>query len=155
METKDIARNVDTRIGHLLTELMRLVNQRSAGETFRLMTEAELSMPQMVTMTMLQRCGSKSISAIAEGLKLSLAATSQLVDGLVRREYVARTEDEADRRMKKVVLLPKGSELLDRIAHARSDEMAQSMALLPEDIRAQATEALERVITHLHNLPDA
>lgn len=152
MEEKEII--TDSRLTLLLMELIRLVHQRTAGETFRLMNEVELSMPQVVAMLMLQRGGPKSISAIASRLQLSLAATSHLVDGLVRRGFVDRTEHAADRRMKQVDLLPEGAMLLDRLAHARSSEIEQSMALLPADIREQATEALERVVAHLKNLPE-
>lgn len=145
---------LESRLGVLLVDLMRIVNQRTAGQTLRLMCEAELSMPQMVTLLMLQRCGPKSVSAIAERLQLSLAATSQLIDGLVRRGFAARSEDTVDRRVKMITLRPEGGELLDRLAHSRSHEIAESMALLPDEIMVQAVVALEEVLLHLKQLPD-
>lgn len=154
MDTQTDTVALDSRLGVLLVELMRVVNQRTAGQTLRLMCEAELSMPQMVTLLILQRCGAKSVSAIAERLQLSLAATSQLVDGLVRRGFASRNEDTLDRRVKMIALRPEGAELLDRLAHSRGDEIAQSMALLPDETMVQAVVALEEVLLHLQQLPD-
>ena len=50
---------------------------------------------------------------------MSLPAMSRSVDGLVQRGYVARREDEVDRRSKQISLLPAGREVLDRISAAR------------------------------------
>lgn len=146
--------HADTQLESLLIELMRLVTQRTAGQTLQLMLEADISMPQMVTLLIVQRCGPKSISAIAGRLQLSLAATSQLIDGLVRRQFVTRHEDGSDRRVKMITLLPLGTDLLDRLAHSRSAELAASMALLPDDLRQQATAALVRIVAHLRDTPD-
>ena len=144
----------DSELAALLVELMRLVTQRTAGQTFQLMLETDISMPQFVTLLILQRCGPRSVSAIATKLCLSLAATSQLIDGLVRRQLVTRQEDSADRRVKMIALLPLGTEILDQLAQSRSTEVAASMALLPDELRQQAITALERIVAYLRDLPD-
>jgi DNA-binding MarR family transcriptional regulator len=49
-----------------------------------------------------------SLGALGDELGLSLPAVSRAVDGLVKREFVTRQEDPADRRSKRVALTRKG-----------------------------------------------
>lgn len=137
------------RLGRLVKELMCLIIERSAGEMLAVMAEADLSMPQMVALHMLQRCGYSSISAIAAHLSLSLAATSHLVDRMVRQGLVVRSEDASDRRHKRVVLTPAGEALLERLVQARAREIAQILAELSPQLREQFEVVLAQVVAQL------
>lgn len=134
------------RTTELLRELFSFILQRSAGEMLRVMSELGLSMPQMVALHMLRNCGPYTISALAEKLSLSLAATSHLVDRMVHQGLVARTEDAADRRQKQVAIAPAGLSLLERLVAARLAETNQVITLLPPDLRAQLEGVLEQVL---------
>jgi MarR family transcriptional regulator, organic hydroperoxide resistance regulator len=137
------------RSGELLRELMCLVIQRSAGEMMRIMAAEGLSMPQMVSLHMLRDCGPLSISAIAEKLSLSLAATSHLVDRMVQHDLVLRSEDTTDRRQKRVAIAPSGKALLERLVQARLREATQIMAGLPPELHEQLDQVLEQVVGQL------
>jgi len=148
--TTSLSRDISTeRISHLIKELTSLVIQRSAGEMLVIMTEAGLSMPQMVTLCMLHRSGPHSISAIAAKLNLSLAATSHLVDRMVHYGLVGRSEDTQDRRHKRVVITASGVDLLDRLVQARTREIAQILVDLPLDLRDQLETVLTELLDHL------
>jgi DNA-binding MarR family transcriptional regulator len=137
------------RSAELLRELMCLVIQRSAGEMMRIMAAEGLSMPQMVSLHMLRDCGPLSISAIAEKLSLSLAATSHLVDRMVQHNLVLRSEDTTDRRQKRVAIAPSGKALLERLVQARLGEATQIMAGLPPELHEQLEQVLEQVVGQL------
>ncbi len=137
------------RVSLLIKELMGLILQRSAGETLSIMAEASLSMPQMVTLHVLHRCGPGSISSIAARLKLSLAATSHLVDRLVQGGLVERSEDAADRRQKRVDITAAGRALTERLVQARSREVAQVMAELPPELQEQLEQVLEETVQRI------
>ncbi|HNP73313.1 MAG TPA: MarR family transcriptional regulator [Kouleothrix sp.] len=125
------------RTTQLLRELFSQILQRSAGQMLRVMSEVGLSMPQMVALHMLRNCGPYTISALAEKLSLSLAATSHLVDRMVQQGLVARTEDAADRRQKQVAIAPAGTALLERLVEARLAETSQVISLLAPELRQQ------------------
>ena len=125
---------------------MSLVIQRSACEMLATMTEAGISMPQLVALSMLNRYGQHSISAIAAKLNLSLAATSHLVDRMVKQELVVRGEDVEDRRHKRVVITPAGAALLERLVQARMREIAQTLAGIPLELRDQLEAVLAEVV---------
>lgn len=149
MTTTTLTTAAPERIGLLIRELMSLVIRRSACEMLATMSEAGLSMPQMVALSMLSHHGPHSISALAAKLNLSLAATSHLVDRMVRQELVLRHEDADDRRHKRVAITAAGQALLERLVQARSRELAQSLAGLPPELRAQLEAVLGEVVARL------
>ena len=133
----------------LLRDLYSMILQRSAGEMRKVMCEANLSMPQMVALHLLRNCGSFTISALADKLSLSLAATSHLVDRMVQQQFVARKEDLLDRRQKQVAITPSGLALLDRLLEARIRESAYRLIELPPELREQLEVVLAQVIEQL------
>lgn len=133
----------------LLRELYSMILRRSAGEMMKVMCEAGLSMPQMVTLHMLRNCGSYTISALADKLSLSLAATSHLVDRMVQQQLVARREDALDRRQKQVAIAPGGLALLDRLLEARMRDSGALITALPPELRAQLGGVLAEVVGQL------
>src|SRR5215211_907850 len=137
------------RTTQLLRELYSVMLQRSAGEMRKVMCEAGLSMPQMVALHMLHKHGSFTISALADRLDLSLAATSHLVERMVQQHLVERKEDALDRRQKQVALAPGGQALLDRLLEARIRESAYLLVELPPELRAQLDTVLTQVVEQL------
>ncbi|MDX9872236.1 MAG: MarR family transcriptional regulator [Clostridia bacterium] len=55
-----------------------------------------------------------SVGSIAEGLRISNAATVKLIDRLVKKDFLVREEDKADRRMLKIKLTAPGLELVKK-----------------------------------------
>jgi DNA-binding MarR family transcriptional regulator len=141
------------RISKLLRELMSMIIQRSAGEMMCVMSEMGLSMPQMVTLHILRDRGPQTISAIADKLDLSLAATSHLVERMVQQRLVIRSEDAVDRRQKRVSIDDGGRAVLDRLIEARFREASQMMAALPTELRGQLAVALEQAVVQLKEEP--
>ena len=137
----------------LVNELLSHVHRRSAGDSLALMTEAGLTMPQLVTLHMLAHAGARSVGTIAGCLRLSPPATSHLVDRLVRAKLVARTEDPEDRRQKRLAITAAGRSLVQSINTERSREVSVVLARLTPALRRQFAEVLERVVEELASLP--
>jgi DNA-binding MarR family transcriptional regulator len=137
------------RISVLLKELMSMVVQQSAGEIMAVMCQAGLSLPQIVALHSLRKCGPLSISAIAEKLNLSLAATSHLVERMVQQGLVVRNEDTIDRRQKRVAITAAGQAVLERLVQARLREVTNILSGLPPDLRVQLEKVLEQVVEEL------
>jgi DNA-binding MarR family transcriptional regulator len=73
-----------------------------------------LSMPQYSILMRLRHSDACAVHDIGRMFDVSSAAASQLVDKLVQGGLVARTEDPADRRARKIVITAKGRALIDR-----------------------------------------
>jgi len=118
-----------------------------------MMNEHGLSMAQMVTLLALAHVTVLSVSAIAQILRLSLPATSHLVDRLVRAELVRRSEDPEDRRAKRVALTARGTSFVRKLEAARTREVAQVFNHLSSEARARLGDTLLLVIDELASLP--
>lgn len=139
-------------MGALLGELLKHVNRRSAGETLAIMNESGLTLPQLVTLHILEQAGVRTISAIATALRLSPAATSHLIDRLVTGGFVGRIEDPQDRRQKRVTITAAGRRLVDRVQRERTREMTQAVAGLSPEVCREFGRVLSRVIGELEKL---
>jgi len=141
-------------VGDLVGTLMGLVHRRSAGGTLALMNEAGLTMAQMVALYVLDHLGPQSVTAIASFLNLSPAATSHLVDRLVTGGFVGRTEDQTDRRQKRIAITAAGRALAARVHEERAREFASALALVSADLQRQFAGVLGRVVEALRDVPE-
>ncbi|HEY4185160.1 MAG TPA: MarR family transcriptional regulator [Polyangia bacterium] len=139
-------------MGALIGELMKHVNRRSAGETLAILNDAGLTLPQLVTLHILDQCGVRTVSAIASSLRLSPAATSHLIDRLVVGGLAGRIEDPDDRRQKRVTITASGRRLVDRVQRERTREMTEAVAGLSREVCRQFGRVLGRVIEELEEL---
>ncbi len=82
--------------------------RRIAVEKFK-MTEEQFQVLRRI------RKGSASVSALAEASQTSRSAVSKVVDALVRRGLVARSQDPQDRRNIPLALTIEGQRVMDAI----------------------------------------
>src|SRR5215831_117809 len=87
------------RAGAALRQLVDLVAHRS-GLVLSAMTEAGVTLPQVLLLSRVEQQGAVSLSWLAENMRSSAPAVSQMVDRLVQQGFLERTEDPLDRRRK-------------------------------------------------------
>lgn len=133
----------------LFQKLIGVVNREAAGQSTMFMYESGLTFPQIIVLYALLWEGPKTISALAETLRLSLAATSQLVDRLVDGKYVAREEDANDRRIRRVRMRPHGKQFMDRLGEIRHREVSAAFERISPRLRVRLTDVLEEVISSM------
>ena len=102
----------------------------------------ELSVPHFRTLLFLSRNGGASLSTLAEFLGLSLPATSRLVEGLVRRNFVARRIPRGNRRLVALSLRACGQRTVCAARQATERRLAEVVAALPAGERATIQRAL-------------
>ena len=122
------------QLAESLSLLWRLANSAADGSAFfTLLDELGLSLTQMKALMILEH---------GDG---PLTAGSRTVEALARRGWIARREDEHDRRVKRVSLTPSGRTTAQSIAEARVQGLASFAASLDPEQR----ERLHAVITDL------
>ncbi|MDZ7799306.1 MAG: MarR family transcriptional regulator [Trueperaceae bacterium] len=105
--------------------------------------ENGLSLPQMATLHHLHATGPAPVSDLSRHLNLSLTATSHLVQRLVSKGLVTRSEDPRDRRRKRIALDEAGRALV-ALSHARAAAALEEMLA---GVRPARREALERAVS--------
>jgi DNA-binding MarR family transcriptional regulator len=133
----------------LFQRLIGLANRETAGQSTLFLYESGLTFPQIIVMYALTWEGPQPISTLAQTLRLSLAATSQLVDRLVEARLVAREEDPDDRRVRIVRLRPQGKQFMDALNETRRTELAEAFGRLPAGLRKRLTDVLRDAVEAL------
>jgi DNA-binding MarR family transcriptional regulator len=133
----------------LFQRLIGLANAETAGKSTMYQYESGLTFPQIIVMYALAWFGPQPISTLAQRLRLSLAATSQLVDRLVEGAYVAREEDPDDRRVRRVRMRPHGKQFMERLNEIRRQELTAAFDRLPPKVRGRLTEVLREAVESL------
>jgi DNA-binding MarR family transcriptional regulator len=153
MRSKRPPRDV-AALSTLVGELMGHVHRRSAGDTLAVLHEAGLTMAQLVALHVLCHRGERSISEMGAALHLSPAATSHLVERLVRAGLVERGEDPEDRRTKRLRVTAAGRVLVERAQAERTREIAGVCARLSREARQSLSRSLGRVLEELAAIPE-
>jgi DNA-binding MarR family transcriptional regulator len=132
----------------LLQRVIALVNRKSAGESTAFMHASGLTMPQIVVLFALRRAEA-SISELAGRLRMSLPATSQLVERLVAAGLIDRRESPEDRRVRRASILPAGLRYLEQFGALRAREIEDALGSIRPGTRALLSDALARVVAEL------
>lgn len=124
------------------------MHRYDAGRTLPILHASGVTTPQLAALEFV--CTPRTVSAVADHLGLSRPATSQMVQKLVRRGFIRRSEGAVDRRERALVLSAQGKTLLATIAAARVARFEASLAALPSAVAnrlrvavSAATEALQ------------
>lgn len=135
--------------------LMRCMSSAEAQGIDRLL-ELELSISQAKTLFVLaQSAEPLPIHAIAEHIRLSVAATGRNIDSLVKMGLVERREDETDRRVKLVTITKAGDEVADQHLEARRTALRAMVSRLKPDEATRLHDALQPILAGDALRPDA
>jgi len=133
---------------------IELFMHRSMHGFLRYARERGLSMSQIATLFQLSQHDCLAVSEIGDGLGVSNAAASQLLDRLVQQELITRTENPQDRREKQLILTEKGHNILLESARTREAWLESLAARLTPEEQEKVAEALEILIEKMNQLPD-
>jgi DNA-binding MarR family transcriptional regulator len=132
--------------GELLA-LWHFLMKGQSKKMFAILDELDLSMSHVKALGVLADCGCElSVKEVSEELGLSLPGGSRTVDSLMRRGYLERREDDADRRMKRIGITDAGRDVARRVLEARLEGLEQFTSSLTDEQRA-------RLMTALSDLP--
>lgn len=133
----------------LFQRLIGLANSETAAKSTLYVYESGLTFPQIIAMYALTWDGPQPISTLAQALRLSVPATSQLIDRLVESGYVAREEAAEDRRVRIVRMRSEGKQFMDRLNEVRRQELRDAFDKLPEVTRSRLTAVLREAVEAL------
>ncbi|MDO8585649.1 MAG: MarR family transcriptional regulator [Armatimonadota bacterium] len=146
MPTDTVERN-STDYLELLAEVFAEIVQRGVDSKYVAGTsEGEVTPALMQCLQYIYLHGPCSIRRIAEGLSVSLPASSQLVERLAQRNLVTRHESEDDRRLTRVDLTEAGREIASRARSERDRWFLRLCDKLTDEKRTALVDSLEEFI---------
>jgi len=105
-----------------------------------------LTMQQLKVLMLLSRHDGIASAELTRRLGVSLATLSGIVDRLVAQGYVTRTEDQQDRRVRRIHLSPAGREILAEIIDGGTKAQQRLLARLDDETLDMLAAVLERVV---------
>ena len=130
-----------------LYALIVFLHKHCNSDLFEAMGALELSMTQIKLLHHLEDADRElTLKEAAELVLVSLPAASRTVDDLVRRGFVERHEDVADRRMKRVSLTEAGRSIIRRLNGARLSGLQQFTETLTDAERQMLAQALLKLL---------
>jgi len=130
----------------VLNQWIAVFMHRSMQNLNRFSKERGISMSQIFALTFVHHQGTCGVSDLGEGLGVSNAAASQLIDKLVHQTMIERIEDPADRRSKQISLTTKGVQIIKDSLVARYSWFHELKDNLSEDEKTQVISALNLLI---------
>lgn len=114
--------------------------------------ECGIPLSHVQVLSMLDECGSMSVSEISQRLGIAKPNITPLVDRLLENHYVDRIRDAQDRRVVNIVILDAGREKLHSIHETVSEQVCEwGQQLSASDFHklAQSLDTLKRVLSQL------
>jgi DNA-binding MarR family transcriptional regulator len=114
------------------------------GGMLEVIDELGLSLTQLKAVQLIaaEPASEMSLKQLGDSLELSLPAISRAVDGLVQRGLVTRTEDEEDRRIKRVRPTKQADQLVARLTDIRFSQLGEFVDTLTPRERSKLAAAL-------------
>ena len=142
-----------------LGRLFDRLHNRAASQVFYLMAgtmhSVDLSFSQLNALFHMLHHGPRRIADLARNAQLSHAATSRLVDGLVRDGLADKRPNPDNRRERLVRLTPRGRDCLRNLQELTALAYAELFLDLPPDVSRQLLEILRPVAALLPKEPAA
>lgn len=135
---------------HVIRHWSEVFMHRSLCDFKRFMSESGLSFPLVNILMRLYHGAPGGISEIGDELGVTTAAVSQAVDRLVQLGLVARQEDAADRRVRRLEVTEAGRALIERAIEARCRWLESLAEQLTPEQRALIVSALTLLTEAAH-----
>jgi DNA-binding MarR family transcriptional regulator len=138
----------DDQLGDLLQEFVNRVSHLQ-GNTLSVLTEESVTLQQVLLLRRLQQAGQSTPSELAEMMRMSPPAVSQMIDRLFGLDLVTRAEAPDDRRRKMIAVTHTAAQLLGRIRKARAAEYAAGVCKLSPKLRGELASVLRKALQEL------
>jgi DNA-binding MarR family transcriptional regulator len=119
--------------------------RNSMHDFLRFSREKGMSLSQIGALFRIRR-GGCSVSDISGELGITAAAASQMLDSLAQQDFIRRSEDPNDRRVRQIVLTEKGRKVLLESIHTRQRWMHSLVNQLNGQEQLQVASALELLV---------
>ena len=129
------------KMNQIIPEIMKGFARRQNNEVYK----GKITLPQLLILELLSRQGASKMTDLAKYMQVTTAASTGIVERLVRQGYVQRAYDQNDRRIVRIKLNTKGTELLKKISQQRAQSVTKIFSQISEDDRAEYLRILMQV----------
>ena len=114
----------------------------------------EVTLTQYRTLIVLASRGPQNLAGLAESVGVTPATATRMCDRLVKKELVARSEEQADRRHVHLTLTNKGLALVAAVTKRRRHEIQKILNAIAPEERVVLVQALSRFAAAAGEVPE-
>ena len=129
-----------------MIELQRRVDRDRRQYELDAWMHLNLSIGQLKSLFFISNRGATSLSKLAVALGVTPTNTTGIVDRLLKRGLITRTESPEDRRVLLLRTTPPGDELIAELRQKRKERMAELFNRLTEEEATYVGEALKIMV---------
>ena len=130
-------------------ETMQKMHRTGASKFHALMGQQDISLSQMELLLTVKRLQPVSVKVIATQMRLTPGAVTQLMEGLVAKDYIAREPDTKDRRVTNVSLAEGGKRQLEKLWERRKAMMHKIVESLDTEELAIMLRVQQKMLQHI------
>jgi len=135
-----------------LEQWIEVFMHHSMRDFIRFAKERGLSMSQMGALLNLYHNGTCGVSDLGDVLGVTSAASSQMLQRLVRQNLIVRSENPNDRRVKQIILTEEGKKLVQEGIYARQSWLGELSNSLSKIQKEQIASTLQTLIDKANHL---
>ena len=128
-----------------IQQLMHRFTHSFGLQMMNSLVQGQINLPQYNTMHALAEMGERSMGELAERMGVTMGASTNIIDKLVRSGYATRRRDPKDRRMVRVQLTDKGMETVQKVTRDGIEFLTRVLTPIPPDERERYAETYEKV----------
>lgn len=136
------------QLGVLLEQFINRISH-PRGETLTLMMNASVTTAQVILLHLAQKHPASTHSELAKAMKLSLSSASQMIERLVKADFLTRKEGVGDRRARTLTVTAKGRAFLKKLQVVRAREYMIGTEMLSAATRGQLLRVLSQSLVEL------
>jgi len=129
------------KMNRIMPEIMKGFARRQNNDVYK----GKITLPQLLILELLSRQGASKMTDLAKFMKVTTAASTGIVQRLVLLGYVQREYDQSDRRIIRIKLSTKGTELLKKISQQRTQSVTKIFGQISENDRGEYLRILMQV----------
>lgn len=132
-------------VSRLMPDILREFLKKQTKE----IAQGNISLPQILILDTLKDRAAMRMGELAKYLSVTMAATTGIVDKLVRNGFVIRAGSLHDRRIVNISITPKGRKVVEKYNQARQKTIIDIFANLSVSDRRQYLEILSKIHNYL------
>jgi DNA-binding MarR family transcriptional regulator len=137
-----------------MNEVMPVIMKEFGRRLVSALYKGKIILPQFLLLEFLHREGESKMTALAHFMNVTTAAMTGIVDRLVRDGYLVRADEPQDRRIIKVRLTLKGTDLVRKINRKKCQMVIKIFGKISEADRREYLRILMQIKEILTVKPD-
>ncbi|GAB6106159.1 MarR family winged helix-turn-helix transcriptional regulator [Fusibacter bizertensis] len=117
-----------------IEENLRRVCYKIKKKGREILNDVDITPPQFEALQYLRKEDNLTIGELSSRMYLACSTVTDLLDRMERNELVKRVKDENDRRIVRIVVLPRGHELIKLVMANRVNYVESILSELDEDV---------------------